>query len=267
MVKNNQLDAQITEGNYLIKELEGNRSLTEIEDLFSKWRKETNVVITQTCEDGTKGRLFLSYTEWIINKFSELESRRELILVIEKGLNYMNQLKLEFNHVEKDQLDTEAAVMVIRRILCNFYKHLEVMYQEDVHGKGKITKEQLRAIRIGNEYDVQRILYSLIRPIFPQTRVEVVDDTGYKPIRYDIKIEEYNLVIEVKCTRSSMTERSLAEELGSDAFHYQADYLFFFIYDKEKIIKNVDAFMSSYRREKEQFGTYIEAIVNQPVDI
>lgn len=37
-----------------------------------------------------------------------------------------------------------------------------------------------------------------------------------------------------------MTEKNLREELGSDAFHYNADYVFFFIYDKENIIRNVD---------------------------
>lgn len=141
------------------------------------------------------------------------------------------------------------------------------MYQEEVHGNGTIRKEHLNAIQIGNEYDVQRILYSLIRPIFPTARLEVSDDAGYKAIRYDIKIDEYNLVIEVKCTRKNMTERNLTEELGSDAFHYKADHIFFFIYDKENIIRNVDVFTRNYKREKSDFGTNIEAIVNQPINI
>jgi hypothetical protein len=69
------------------------------------------------------------------------------------------------------------------------------MYQEKVHGNGTIKKEDLDAIQIGNEYDMQRILYSLIRPIFPTAKVEVSDDAGYNAIRYDIKIDEYNIVI------------------------------------------------------------------------
>ncbi|NFQ66369.1 hypothetical protein FDG00_01795 [Clostridium sporogenes] len=158
-------------------------------------------------------------------------------------------------------MDVNSALIIIRRILQNFYKHIQVMYQEEVHGNGRIKKKDLDAIQLGNEYDVQRILYSLIRPIFPTARVEVSDDAGYKAIRYDIKIDEYNIVIEVKCTRKSMTERNLTEELGSDAFHYNADYVFFFIYDKENIIKNVDAFIRNYKREN------VEAIVNQSINI
>ncbi|ATO37827.1 hypothetical protein AB4J90_17320 [Geobacillus thermodenitrificans] len=48
-----------------------------------------------------------------------------------------------------------------------------------------------------------------------------------------------------------MTERTLREELGSDPFHYEADHLFLFIFDK--VIKNPNAFEKSFRREKRGF--------------
>ncbi|SJU05230.1 Uncharacterised protein [Clostridioides difficile] len=44
------------------------------------------------------------------------------------------------------------------------------MYLDTVHGKGNITNQQLENIKIGNEYDVQRILFSLIKPIFPNAK-------------------------------------------------------------------------------------------------
>lgn len=88
----------------------------------------------------------------------------------------------------------------------------------------------------------------LIKPIFPEARVEVCDDTGYKIIRYDIIIEKYKAVIEVKCSRPSMSERTLSEELGSDAFHYKYTNIFFFIYDKYKVVKNKAAFIDTYNR-------------------
>lgn len=50
-------------------------------------------------------------------------------------------------------------------------------------------------------------------------------------------------------------------------FIYNSDYVFFFIYDKENIIKNVDAFIRNYKREKSVFGTNVEAIVNQSINI
>lgn len=141
------------------------------------------------------------------------------------------------------------------------------MYQADVHGNGNIKKDVLDQIQLVNEYDVQRVLYSLIRPIFPESRLEVVDDAGYSSVRYDIVLNKYDIVIEVKCTRQSMRERSLTEELAADGFHYNCDHLFMFIYDKIKLIKNVDAFVDSYTKSKQQVGKTIETFVIQEVKL
>src|SRR5665648_558018 len=141
------------------------------------------------------------------------------------------------------------------------------MYQSTVHGNGTIKKEDLDLIKIGNEYDIQRILYALIRPIFPETRMEVTEDAGYRSIRSDIFLDEYNIAIEVKCTRTSMTIRNLTEELGADAFHYKSEYLFIFVYDKEKIILNIDAFKKAYKRDKKTFDKDGEAFVVQPITL
>jgi hypothetical protein len=48
------------------------------------------------------------------------------------------------------------------------------------------NKEELDKTKIENEHDVQRMLYSLIRPIFPDARLEVVDAAGYASVRYDM---------------------------------------------------------------------------------
>jgi hypothetical protein len=109
--------------------------------------------------------------------------------------------------------------LIIHRILENFDKHIYEMYQKPVHGSGTFKLVNLTKIAIGNEYDVQRMLYSLIRPIFPEARVEVSNDGGYKGYRFDIFIDSYEMVIEVKCSRQNMAERKLTEEIGSDAFH------------------------------------------------
>ena len=60
-----------------------------------------------------------------------------------------------------------------------------------------------------------------------------------------------------------MTEKKLTEEMGSDIFHYQYNNIFFFVYDKEKIIKNIDAFASTYNGN---FGNKnINTIIIQPI--
>ncbi|WP_055666029.1 hypothetical protein [Desnuesiella massiliensis] len=270
---NKKLELQISKGYEVTNYLKGNHSIEEMNKSFISWRRETETVLIEIYGDNRKSKIFLLKTDKDVNKFSKFNTIGILTEALNSGVDFIQQIKAEIknnktNDIEdSDYLDENSILIIIRRILQNFYKHIQTMYQEDVHGNGTIKKEALDAIQIGNEYDVQRILYSLIRPIFPTARLEVSDDAGYKSIRYDIKIDEYNIVIEVKCTRKSMTERNLTEELGSDAFHYSADYVFFFIYDKENIIRNVDAFIRNYKREKSRFGTNVEAIVNQSINI
>ena len=84
---------------------------------------------------------------------------------------------------------------------------------------------------------MQRILYSLIKPVFPEARVEVSNDTGFSTVRYDILIEKYPIIVEVKCTRSSMTERSLTEEIRWDIYHYKYKNIFFLYTTKKKLLK------------------------------
>lgn len=182
-----------------------------------------------------------------------------LITDIEMGLH--DPIKKQ----ESTDIDQGNALKIIRNILSNFYLHIKEMYQADLHGKGTIQKEDLEKISIGNEYDVQRILFSLIKPIFPKARLEVSEDDGYGTIRYDIYLNDYNLVIEVKCTRPSLSEKKLKEEIASDIYHYKHDFIFFFIYDKEQKIKNKEVFVEAYSKDKESVGKKIETIIAQPL--
>lgn len=127
--------------------------------------------------------------------------------------------------------------------------------------------DELKKIQIGNEYDLQRMLYALLVPIFPLIRQEAESDNGYGGMRADLYLEEYDLIIETKCTRASMTEKKLLEELGDDGFHYKAKTVFFFVYDKKNIIKNPDVFKAAFVREQEKNGKNIKVIVLQPVEL
>ncbi len=197
------------------------------------------------------------------NTFSQQPDITSVISSIDKVLLLLNRIStLE---TAANELTEQSALIVVRRILRNFHKHLEEMYQKHVHGKGTLKQTDLDKITLGNEYDVQRMLSSLLKPIFPTARVEVFGDGGYTGTRYDIFISEYNLVIEVKCTRTSMTERHLTEEIGSDICHYTSHHLMFFIFDKQKIISNPDAFEARYTKSFD--GKDVETYVVQPIII
>lgn len=239
---------------------------------FDHWRHAASRMLKENFTEKSISTEFLTDTKVLLNKFSTLESEKRLESKFREAENYLQELREDiesgrYSLVENkiDSLDKMTTLIIVRRILRNFHKHIETMYQNEVHGNGKIKKVDLDRIRIGNEYDVQRVLYSLIRPIFPAARLEVADDAGYNSVRYDIILNKYDIVIEVKCTRESMTERSLTEELGADSFHYKAEHLFLFIFDRVRLIKNPDAFEKSFYRKKQDVGKGIEAIVIQEV--
>ena len=204
-----------------------------------------------------------------VNEYSKDNTIRNILEARNKVINYLKDIvdDIQYNKEEKlnDEITENMAVIIIQRILKNFYEHIDVMYNSKPHGKAGITKEKLDNIKIVNEYDVQRILYSLIKPIFPEARVEVFDDTGCATIRYDIFIERYSIVIEVKCSRKSMSERSLTEEIGADIYHYKYNNMFFFVYDKEKIISNKVVFEKAYTNQIESKD--IKTIVIQPINL
>lgn len=71
---------------------------------------------------------------------------------------------------------------------------------------------------------------------------------GYNGTRADLYLYSFNLIIKTKCTRDSMNERQLTEELGADSFHYPANIICFFIWDRSKIIKNPEAFKNKFEK-------------------
>lgn len=87
------------------------------------------------------------------------------------------------------------------------------------------------------------------------------EDTGYNTVRVDIALDAKN-VIEVKCTRKGMSQKKLVEEIGADMVHYSAECIYFFIYDKEKIIENPLNFKSIYEKKVTEKHIYI--IIHQP---
>lgn len=201
--------------------------------------------------------------QYTANEFSKEETRKNIIKAVKDTVRCLE----ETDKNTENEISKKAGIMLIDQILNNFYLYYKTMYQSPVHKKGTLTMENLKNIQIGNEYDLQRMLYSLLLPIFPMLRLEVNSDNGYGGMRADIYLKEYNLIIETKCTRGNMNEKKLAEELGSDGFHYQADIVFFFVYDKNNTIKNSEAFKAAFVREQKKDGKTIKVIILQPMEL
>lgn len=251
--------------NYQISELSSVENTKDISNLLKEIAPKVSKYIE--CTD-----LILdikSGSEYITNSFSNLKNEESINEAKERVLSYLKEIN---NYIYEDKtkfidyrvdMDEYTSILILKKILNNFYEHMKSMYLDDVHGRANIKKAQLDNIKIGNEYDVQRIVFSLIKPIFPNARTEVVENNDCSTVRYDIDIESCNTTIEVKCSRPSMNERTLNEEMGSDSFHYQRKNIIFFVYDKEGIISNIDGYKKKYNRTFDNKS--IDIIIIQPV--
>ena len=185
-----------------------------------------------------------------INEYSDKETRNNLDAAAKRVIEYLEEIMS--GSPADDQLLT---------VLDNYYLFLESLLERPPHKRGGIQKEQLSALKIQNEYDVQHLLYAYLKPLYPLARAEVSEDTGYGTVRTDIFLDSKH-VIEVKCTRNSMKLKKLTEEIEADMVHYNAEHIYFFIYDKEKIIENPQLFRNTY--ENKVKGKQIHIVIHQP---
>lgn len=200
---------------------------------------------------------------YVTNEFSKEETRKSIMRAIKAVIECLeeNDRALDRKKV------TDREIVLLEQILNNFYLYYRSMFQNPLHKKAALSMNDLKKIRIENEYDLQRMLYALLVPVFPMIRQEVESNNGYGGMRADLYLQEQDVIIETKCTRGSMNEKKLTEELGADGFHYQANIIFFFVYDKNNIIKNPDAFKAAFAREQEKNGKTIKVILLQPMEL
>ncbi len=59
-----------------------------------------------------------------------------------------------------------------------------------------------------------------------------------------------------------MTEKNLGEQIKADMVHYRKREIYFFIYDKNKIIKNMESFKKAYESMINEKNIHI--IIHQP---
>ena len=182
---------------------------------------------------------------YLSNEYSQKDTREK----IEDAKNRVIEYLLEM-------MDRCTGEKLLIQVLENFYLFLENLFEREPHKNGGIQKSQLECLKIKNEYDVQHLLYAYLKPLYPLARLEVNEDTGYGTVRADIFLDSGH-VIEVKCTRSSMTLKKLVEEIEADMIHYGAQNICFFLYDREKIIENPLNFKMSYEAKMKEKKIHI----------
>ncbi len=222
--------------------------LHELADQFEKWKEDILLYARDKDE-----RVVLSLHLVDIPYQSAEERINKYHTCIKKTLNILVQ---DASH-KKEKTDA------LETIIDNFGLYLKNMFLIQPENKATLKKEILQQIKICNEYDIQHIMYAVIKALYPNARREVNQDTGYGTVRYDIIIEEINTVIEIKCTRKDHSEAKLHKELGEDAFFYKCSKLIIYVYDKEHKITDTDNFIKSLERTKETAGKDIKVYVEQ----
>ena len=197
---------------------------------------------------------------YMVNKFSKESTLENMKNAKENLLIYMESILCEENNEVSQTIPNE-----IERYLRNFNLFLEAFTEIQPDKRASITSEKLNEVKVENEYDLQHLLYAVIKPLYPDTRREVSNDSGVGTVRGDIIIPSVNAIIEAKCTRKSISLKKITEEIEADIVHYNADYIFFYIYDKEKIIKDKYTFEKYFNRNFN--GKEIRIIILQPVSL
>lgn len=244
------------------KALVGISNRTELQNKYNIWCSKLKIYMEEngfSDRDREEIKVKMHYIE---NEYSENDTKVSLKKSIRDTVQFLEKKTFV---LKKDAFKQEK-LLLIEQVLDNFYMYYRSMYKNPIHKKGTLTQEALAAIQIGNEYDLQRMLYSILLPIFPDMRQEVYSDNGYGGMRADIYLEAYDLIIETKCTRNSMSEKKLAEELGADGFHYNADNIYFFVCDKTGIIKNPEVFKKAFERELKKDGKTVKVFIMQTIE-
>ena len=179
------------------------------------------------------------------NRFSRQATLENFEKSREKLLHFLKSREAERSIFSQDE-----AVKIVARILEQFHNYCCCLYKKELHQKcSDPLKEHLPQLSIKNEYDLQRFMYPLFRAVFEDACIEEVGDSGHHTVRKDIVIKSYDIAIELKCSRPSMTEQKLSEEIAADIIHYENKYIFFYVYDRTNIIKNVTNFKKTYENK------------------
>lgn len=201
-----------------------------------------------------------SKQKYIVNRFSEESTRENMLKAKDNLLIYLNSILEENGEESSPYIQQE-----IEKYLNNFYFFLEAFKEAKLDKRASLTSEELQKIQIKNEYDLQHLLYAVIKPLCVDARREVADDSGIGTVRSDICIPSLKTIIETKCTGRSTNLKKLTEELEADIVHYKADYIYFYIYDKEKIIKDRHNFELNFSRKFDEKN--VRTIILQPVNM
>lgn len=186
------------------------------------------------------------------NRFSQAANDQAMLAARDRLLDYL----LKYSQILNPDI---IKLQQLIDILNNFLLFKESLIDRPPDKRATIKPA---ALLLKNEYDIQHLLYAMLKPVFPTLRSEVSSDSGVAAIRADLCIDDLSVIIEAKCSRPSMSQRDLTEEIEADMVHYSAQHIFFLIYDKDCIIKDPIPYQKALSRRFD--NKEIHLIIEQP---
>lgn len=147
--------------------------------------------------------------------------------------------------------DVQAALLQIKFVNKSPDEVVRCVLENFTNSIQKIIKERRKdhpTFVITDEYDVQDILYVILKSIFPNMREEdPIPKVGAKSTKIDLLIREEKILVEVKMIKEKdLTETQFIEQLKIDFESYhQCKWLrklFCFVYDPGKKTRDISNF-------------------------
>ena len=151
----------------------------------------------------------------------------------ESAYRILRQVELKFN-TKSTSDDCIYSDKILARIFDNFHSFCNQL--KDRH-------DNRNSVEVNDEYDVQDLLYSILKLHFQDVRPEEnAPSFGGRSARMDFLLKNENIVIEVKKTRNKLADNEITEQLILDVAYYKnhpnCNHLKCFVYDPENRVKN-----------------------------
>ena len=215
----------------LIKELQNySFGITQMQIIDYQKPKKVLTRDSYALQQGIQIPPHIMFDAYLGHLLSEITSFEEFIKKVRKILR---QIEL------KSQLDAKPANIqeAIQNVLliCDRF-HIMARQLRNRH-------QERETIKINDEYDTQDFFHALLKLYFEDVRKEEWNPSyAGGSSRSDFLLKQEKIILEIKKTRSSMSDRELGEQLIIDIAKYKqhpdCKSLICFVYDPEGIIGN-----------------------------
>jgi hypothetical protein len=237
-------------------EMQGKKLNTK--EIFWKWlldqctQLSTNSILIRPCNISE----ILESEEQLKGFLNELINDNLITVRQLPGWGY-DQFEYEIKVLTDEDKQTQSEDAISNYLDINPIKSLERVFKNfhKVAVKLRERRENRPTITIGDEYDAQDLLYSLLQLYFEDVRKEEsnISNAGSNT-RLDFLLKNENIVIEVKMTNEKLRDKKICDELLLDIARYKSHpnckTLVIFIYDKGDYLENKGGVIKDLEKHK-----------------